>query len=133
MENDKVVVLFVPVRRGMMEQMKAFYGEMLGFIFHGSEFLINNIESIRGQLQYSQVSIDPEKTPIFQFNVANNFPEFCTALRHQGAQFDFLAMTPGGYMAKIFDPSGNSVLIGCDSFETTGNYDLSSWKEYRRY
>ena len=117
----------------MMKKMKAFYGETLNFMVDGSAFLINNIPNVRGQLQYSSVDIDGEKNPLFQFNLMNNFPEYCRSLRDQGVQFDFVAMTPGGYIGKLFDPSGNSLLIGCDSFDSSNNVDLSSWNEYKRY
>lgn len=36
-------------------------------------------------------------------------------------------------MASIFDPCDNSILIGCESFESSTNVELSSWDEYRRY
>lgn len=104
MDSDNVVVLFIPVRKGMMEQMKTFYGDTLGFTINRSQFLVNNIEAVRGQLQYSKVKIDPATNPIFQFNIASDFPEYCISLRQQGVSFDFLAMTPRGYMARIFDP-----------------------------
>lgn len=117
----------------MMKQMRRFYGEILHFTIDGSEYLVNNIISVRGQLQYSSVKIDREKNPIFQFNIARNFPEYCIALRNQGVHFEFVAMTPGGYIAKIFDPCGNSMLIECGSFESSSEVDLSSWDEYRRY
>lgn len=133
MENDKEVVLFIPMRKRMMEQMKEFYGEVLRFSIDGSKFLVNNIPSVCGQLQYSEVKIDPEKNPLFQFNIVSDFPEYCISLRQEGVRFDFLAMTPGGYIAKIFDPCDNSILIVCDSFESSNNVDLSSWEEYRRY
>lgn len=133
MESDKVVVLFIPVRKGMMGQMKAFYGDVLRFTINGSEFLVNNIESVRGQLQYSEVKIDPANNPIFQFNIVSDFPEYCMSLRNQGVHFDFVVMTPGGYVASIFDPCDNSILVGCDSFENSSNVDLSIWDEYRRY
>ena len=133
MDSDKVVVLFIPVRKGMMEQMKAFYGDTLGFTINRSQFLLNNIEAVRGQLQYSEVKIDPAKNPLFQFNITSDFPEYCMFLRQQGVQFDLLAMTPGGYMARIFDPCDNSILIGCESFENSTEVDLSNWDEYRRY
>lgn len=58
---------------------------------------------------------------------------YCISLRQQGVDFDFLAMTPGGYMASIFDPCDNSISIGYDSFESRSNIDLSGWDEYRRY
>lgn len=133
MESDKIVVLFIPVRKGMMKQMEGFYAEVLRFTLDEGEFFVNNIKAIRGQLQYSRVNIDPAKNSIFQFNIASDFPEYCISLRQQGVNFDFVAMTPGGYIAKIFDPCGNSILIGCDSFESSSNADLSSWDEYRRY
>ncbi|WP_426196500.1 hypothetical protein [Massilia sp. DWR3-1-1] len=133
MESDKVVVLFIPVRKGMIEKMKTFYGDILRFTIDGSEFFMNNIEAIRGQLQYSKVKIDPAKNPLFQFNIVSDFPEYCISLRQQGVHFDFVAMTPGGYMAKIFDACDNSILIGCDSFETSSDIGISSWNEYRRY
>lgn len=133
MESDKVVILFIPVRKGMMEKMKTFYGDVLHFTIDGSEFFVNNIEAIRGQLQYSKVKIDPAKNPLFQFNIVSDFPEYCISLRHQGVHFDLVAMTPGGYMAKIFDPCDNSILIGCDSFESRSGVGISSWDEYRRY
>lgn len=133
MENDKVLTLFIPVRKGMMQQMKAFYGGKLNFMLDGSAFLINNIPNIRGQLQYSQVDIDAEKNPLFQFNLVNNFPDYCGSLRDQGVHFDFVAMTPGGYIGKLVDPSGNSLLIACDSFESSSNVDITSWNEYKRY
>ena len=133
MDSDKVVVLFIPVRKGMMEQMKAFYGDTLGFTINRSQFLVNNIEAVRDQLQYPEVKIDPAKNPIFQFNLASDFPEYCISLRQLGVRFDFLAMTPGGYMARIFDPCDNSILIGCESFESSTGVDLSSWDEYWRY
>ena len=133
LEIDKVITLFIPVRKRMMEQMETFYGDILRFPINGSEFLVNNIETVRGQLQYSEVKIDPAKNPLFQFNLASDFPEYCMSLRHEGVHFDFVAMTPGGYMASIFDPCDNSILIGCDSFESSSKIDLSSWDEYRRY
>lgn len=132
-KSDKLVVIFIPVRKGMMEEMKTFYGDVLSFTIYGSEFLVNNIENIRGQLQYSEITIDIAKNSLFQFNIERNFPEYCISLRQQGVVFDLLAMTPGGYMAKIMDPCNNSILIGCDSFENNGNVDISDWNEYRRY
>ena len=133
MENDNVIVLFIPVRKGMMEQMEAFYGDILCFNLDEGEFKINNIIGVRGQLQYSRVNIDPAKNPLFQFNIESNFPEYCVSLRDQGVHFDFVAMTPGGYIAKIFDPCDNSILIGCYSFESHDNVEISTWDEYRRY
>ena len=133
MENDKVVVLFIPVRKGMMVKMEAFYGDVLHFIINEGEFFVNNIPAVRGQLQYSRVDINPAKNSLFQFNIVSDFPEYCKSLRQQGVNFDFVAMTPGGYIAKIFDPCANSILIGCDSFESSSNVDLSDWDEYRRY
>lgn len=133
MERHKTVTLFIPVRKGMMEEMKVFYGEALAFSIDGSQFLVNNMDEIRGQLQYSRVTIDPAKNPLFQFNIVSDFPAYCVSLRRQGVRFEFVAMTPGGYMAKIFDPCGNSILVECDSFENSSNVDLSSWDEFRRY
>ena len=49
-KSDKLVVIFIPVRKGMMGKMKTFYGDVLSFTIYGSEFLVNNIENIRGQL-----------------------------------------------------------------------------------
>jgi hypothetical protein len=94
---------------------------------------VNNIKAVRGQLQYSRVNIDPAKNSLFEFNIGNDFPYYCMSLRQQGVRFDFVAMTPGGYIAKIFDPCDNSILIGYDIFENISNVDLSSWDEYRRY
>ena len=117
----------------MMGKMKTFYGDVLSFTIYGSEFLVNNIENIRGQLQYSETKIDMAKNPLFQFNIESDFPEYCISLRPKGVFFSLLAMTPGGYMAEILDPCDNSILIGCDSFENSGNVDISDWNEYRRY
>ena len=133
MENDEIIVIFIPVRKGMMRQMEAFYGDILRFITDEGEFFVNNIKAIRGQLQYSRVQIDPAKNSLFQFNLTSDFPEYCTTLRQKGVRFDFVAMTPGGYIAKVFDPCDNSIFIGCDSFESSSNVDLSGWDEYRRY
>ena len=133
MEEDEVITIFIPVSKGMMAQMKNFYGEILRFTINGSEFLVNNIRTVRGQLQYSEIKIDPAKNPMFRFNLKNEFPEYCMSLRQQGVDFDFLAMTPGGYMASIYDPCGNSILIGCDSFENSTDVDLTSWDKYHRY
>lgn len=133
MEEDEVITIFIPVSKGMMAQMKNFYGQILRFTINGSEFLVNNIRTVRGQLQYSEIKIDPSKNPLFKFNIKNDFPEYCMSLREQEVHFDFLAMTPGGYMASIYDPCGNSILVGCDSFENSTNVDLTSWDEYRRY
>jgi hypothetical protein len=38
MESDKVVVLFIPVRKGMMAQMETFYGDVLRFTIADGEF-----------------------------------------------------------------------------------------------
>jgi len=133
MERDKIIVLFIPVKKGMMEKMKAFYGNILGFRTEEGEFFINNISTVRGQLQYSEVKIDPLKNPLFQFNITVEFPEYCMVLRNQKVNFEFVVMTPGGYMAKILDPCDNSILIECDSFENSTDIDLSSWAEYQRY
>lgn len=133
MERDKIIVLFIPVKKGMMEKMKAFYGDILGFRTEEGEFFINNISTVRGQLQYSEVKIDPLKNPLFQFNITVEFPEYCMVLRNQKVNFEFVAMTPGGYMAKILDPCDNSILIECDIFENSTDIDLSSWAEYQRY
>jgi len=102
-KTDKLVVIFIPVRKGMMEEMKTFYGDVLSFTIYGSEFLVNNIENIRGQLQYSEITIDIAKNSLFQFNIESNFPEYCLSLRQQGVVFNLLAMTPGGYMSEIMD------------------------------
>jgi hypothetical protein len=48
MDSDKVVVVFIPVRKGMMKQMQAFYGDTLGFTINRSQFLVKNIEAVRG-------------------------------------------------------------------------------------
>ncbi|MEM8514275.1 hypothetical protein RCH14_003620 [Massilia sp. MP_M2] len=133
MERGKIIVLFIPVKKGMMEKMESFYGDILGFRMEEGELFINNISTVRGQLQYSRVKIDPQKNPLFQFNVVGEFPEYCRLLRNQGVEFEFVAMTPGGYMAKILDPCDNSILIECDSFENSSDFDLTSWEEYRRY
>lgn len=133
MDSDKVIVLFIPVRKRMMTQMETFYGDVLRFTIQEGKFLLNNMEAVRGQLQYSDVYIDPERNPLFQFNIISDFPEYCISLRQQGVRFDFVAMTPGGYMAKIFDPCENSILIWCESFESSSDVGLSSWDEYRRY
>jgi len=106
-KNDKLVVIFIPVRKGMMEEMKTFYGDVLSFAIYGSEFLVNNIETIRGQLQFSEITTDIAKNSLFQFNIESNFPEYCVSLRQQGVVFNLLAMTPGGYMAGIIDPCNN--------------------------
>jgi len=113
--------------------MKTFYADVLSFTIYGNEFLVNNIENIRGQLQYSELKIDIAKNSLFQFNLKSDFPEYCISLRQQGVVFNILAMTPGGYTAEILDPCGNSILIGCDSFESSGNVAISDWHEYRRY
>jgi len=113
--------------------MKTFYGDVLSFTIHGSEFLVNNIENIRGQSQYSEITIDIAKNSLFQFNIESNFPEYCILLRQQGVVFNILAMTPGGYMAEIMDPCNNTILIGYKIFENNGNVDISDWNEYRRY
>lgn len=63
--SDKLVVIFIPVRKGMMEKMKTFYGDVLSFTIYGGEFLANNIENIRGQLQYSEITIDIAKNSLF--------------------------------------------------------------------
>jgi len=103
-KSDKLVVIFIPVRKGMMEEMKTFYGDVLSFTIYGSEFLVNNIANIRGQLQYSEIKIDIAKNSLFQFNIESDFPEYCISPRQQGVVFNLLAMTPGGYMAEIMDP-----------------------------
>ncbi len=117
----------------MMEQMETFSGDVLRFTIHQITFLLSNIEAVRGQLQYSDVYLDPERDPLFQFNIISDFPEYRKSLRQQGVHFDFAAMTPGGYMAKIFAPCDNSILIWCDSFENSSNVSLTSWDEYRRF
>jgi len=102
-KSDKLVVIFIPVRKGMMDEMKTFYGDVLSFTIYGSEFLVNNIVNIRGQLQYSEIKIDIAKNSLFQFNIESDFPKYCISLRQQGVVFNLLAMTPGGYMAEIMD------------------------------
>ena len=102
-KSDKLVVIFIPVRKGMMDEMKTFYGDVLSFTIYGSEFLVNNIANIRGQLQYSEIKIDIAKNSLFQFNIESDFPKYCISLRQQGVVFNLLAMTPGGYMAEIMD------------------------------
>jgi len=46
------------------------------FTIYGSEFLVNNIANIRGQLQYSEIKIDIAKNSLFQFNIKSNSPEY---------------------------------------------------------
>lgn len=125
-ESDKVVELFVPVRRGMMNEMEIFHGETLQFAIDDGRFFFNNIKSFYGQLQYSRVNIDPRKAPLFQINLPSDFPEYCISLRHQEVYFEFVAMRPKGYIAKIFDPCDNSILIGCDSFESSRNAGMNT-------
>lgn len=83
MEVDKVVVLFIPVRKRMMSQMKALYGDVLNFAIDGSKFFVNNTMAVRGQLRYSEVDIDPEKNPLFQFYLLVDFPDYCMSLRQK--------------------------------------------------
>jgi len=132
MQGATVLELYIPVRRGMMNQMQAFYGDVLGFAIDGSRFIVNDIAGVYGQLQYSTVNIDPGKNALFQFHISTDFPEYCVSLRDRGARFESILETPGGYAAKIFDPCGNSIWVWCDSFDSSTNVDLSTWEAYWR-
>jgi hypothetical protein len=132
MQAATLLEFYIPVRRGMMNQMQAFYGDVLDFATDGSRFMVNNIVGVYGQLQYSTVNIDPGKNAIFKFHIPTDFPEYCVSLRDRGARFESILETPGGYAAKIFDPCGNSIWVWCDSFDSSTSVDLSTWEAYRR-
>lgn len=81
MECDNVIIVFIPMQRGMVEQMKSFYGDVLRFNIEKGRFFLNNIETVQAQLQHSEIKIDPTKNSLFQFNIEIDFPEYCLSLR----------------------------------------------------
>jgi hypothetical protein len=46
-------------------------------------------------------------------------------------EFDLVARTPGFYIARIADPSGNSIEVLCEEFEDEFGADISGWSVYQ--
>lgn len=71
--------------------------------------------------------------PIFRYEIAENFLSYCDAIRKRGARFEMLCSHPGGYLAKVIDPSGNTFEIDCASWNEIAPVDFSNFEFYKRY
>ncbi|WP_447745259.1 VOC family protein [Variovorax boronicumulans] len=134
----KRFTIHVPMlrKKGMLEQMEAFYEEILRYE-RDSEL---NVFRVPGHLslaicfKYSNLvegSSGKDKNSLYEFFIEKNFPSVCRDLKEKGVEFDMLARTPGFYFARILDPSGNSIEIISESFEDDSNFDISSWSIYQ--
>ncbi|WP_143080849.1 VOC family protein [Variovorax sp. YR750] len=125
-------------RKGMLERMNAFYEGVLKY----ERDPVLDILRVSGHqdlaicFKYSNLigvggRNEKDRGAIYEFSIEKNFPSFCQSLMESGVEFDMLAHTPGGYFARVLDPSGNSIEIVSESFEDDLNVDISNWSIYR--
>ena len=125
-------------RRGMREEMDAFYEGVLSYERdsalgvlrvpgHQNLAICFKYSNLLGENRRNQ----EDRLAIYEFSVEKNFPSFCQRLREHGVEFDMLAHTHGGYFARVLDPSGNLVEITSESVEDDFAVDISNWSVYR--
>jgi catechol 2,3-dioxygenase-like lactoylglutathione lyase family enzyme len=119
-------------KKGMPEKMTAFYENALGYE-PDPEMDVLRIpghQDLAVTFKYSDAA--PKRTAaLYEFFVEKNFPSFCERLKNKGVEFDLVARTPGFYIARIVDPSGNSIEVICEDFEDESGADISGWSVFQ--
>lgn len=134
----KPFTVHIPMLRkeGMLEKMSAFYAGVLKYE-RDPELGVLRVpghQDLAICFKYSNLVRginEQDREAIYEFFVEKNFPSFCERLREHGVEFDMLAHTPGGYFARVLDPSGNPIEITSESFEDDLNVDISNWSIYQ--
>ncbi|SDI44645.1 VOC family protein [Variovorax sp. OV700] len=119
-------------KKGMPEKMAAFYEDALGYE-PDQEMDVLRIPGHPGlaiTFKYSDAA--PKRTAaLYEFFVEKNFHSFCEHLKNKGVEFDLVARTPGFYIARIVDPSGNSIEVICEDLEDESGADISGWSVFQ--
>ncbi|MEJ8857810.1 hypothetical protein WKW79_24775 [Variovorax robiniae] len=118
-----------------MQDTEHFYQKILEFPSdeEGTFYIDKEDCKIKVMFKYARAELKGEKNSLFEYSIAKNFPSYCIKLKELGVEFDFVMMTPGGYVARVFDPSGNPIEITCDDFFDEAGGDISAWSTYKRY
>jgi predicted enzyme related to lactoylglutathione lyase len=124
------VRIIVPVEDD--DDTEAYYRDVMSFDFDGDLFYlpINDLNVALRLLNTdaeAKVRFPPRKCfPLFAFSIESDFLSYCDSIWKKGARIERVVATPGGYHARISDPSGNQFEVECDSFsESDPSIDTS--------
>lgn len=112
-----------------------FYKKM-GFKQHYNCFDIPDtrctVVLMNSDLEFEELS---KNLPIFKFFIEKNFLTYCQNLITNDIKFKLFSQHPGGYTARVIDPSGNSIEMECNEFEDDNqdSIDPKNWSFYIRY
>ena len=70
---------------------------------------------------------EPTGLSYFGYEVKTNFLSYCDGLISLGVKFEMVWNHPNGYVARLFDPDGNTIQITCESFDETSEVDTTKW------
>ena len=110
------------------DRLHDFYVNILGFVetvdvlaFPGRDgdsvgiWLLNNSENKNVGVSY------------FGYEIETDFLSYCDSLISLGVRFELVGSLPIGYIARFFDPDGNTIQLSCESFDDTEDVDISKW------
>ncbi|MGJ7565568.1 VOC family protein [Variovorax sp. GB1R11] len=123
----------MPRKKGMFERMNAFYEGVLGYVQDPTLDVLrvpghDNLAISFKYFDSKRKENDKEADAIYEFFIDKNFPSFCLRLKEKGVAFDTIARTPGFYLARFFDPSGNTIEVISESFEDDAKADIPGGK-----
>ncbi|WKD24375.1 VOC family protein [Pseudoalteromonas sp. KG3] len=70
---------------------------------------------------------NPSGLSYFGYEIKTNFLSYCESLISVGVKFEMVWGQPSGYVARFFDPDGNTILITSECFDESNEVDTSNW------
>lgn len=131
MGGAKLTARFVvPVKRGVMNGMKDFYGAGLGFQLTDAPGFLLGDQGGECLFVCSDGKNAKSSNAVISIEIAAGFGVYCQHLKECGAVFEEVARMSAGYFAHLRDPSNNLISLNCGIDDPESDDILSSWREF---